>query len=78
MIKAIAYYGDQDSNLVNYYNVTATRFDISATQLEQAKNVLDLQSLVIYQGREDSTQNTRNSRFLRQQINRPWNHLAIF
>lgn len=68
MIKAIAYYGDQDSNLVNYYKVTATRYDIAATQLEQAKNGLDLQSLVIYQGREDSTQNAGNSRFLRQQI----------
>ena len=68
MIKAIAYYGDQDSNLVNYYKATATRYDIAATQLEQAKNGFDLQPLVIYQGREDSTQNTGNSRFLRQQI----------
>ena len=68
MINAIAYYEGQDSNLVNYYKVTATRYDIAATQLEQAKNGLDLQSLVIYQGREDSTQNTGNSRFLRQQI----------
>ena len=57
MINAIAYYGDQDTNLVNYYKTSAQRYDIAATQLEQAKNGLDLQTLIIYQGREDSTQN---------------------
>jgi hypothetical protein len=69
MIKAIAYYGDQDSNLVNYYKASAKRYDIAATQLEQAKSGLDLQTLIIYQGREDSSQNTGHSRFLREQIN---------
>ncbi len=54
--------------MLRNYKATATRYDIAATQLEQAKNILDLQSLVIYQGREDSTQNAGNSRFLRQQI----------
>ena len=69
MIKAIAYYGDQDSNLVNYYKASAKRYDIAATLLEQAKSGLDLQTLIIYQGREDRTQNTGHSRFLREQIN---------
>jgi hypothetical protein len=69
MINAIAYNGYLDSYLVNYYNATAKRYDIAATQLEQAKNGLDLQTLIIYQGREDSTQNTGHSRFLREQIN---------
>jgi hypothetical protein len=68
MIKAIAYYGDQDSNLVNYYKASAQRYDIAATQLEQAKSGLDLQTLNIYQGSEDNSQNTGHSRFLRQQI----------
>jgi hypothetical protein len=68
MINAIAYYGDQDSNLVNYYKASAKRYDIAATQLEHAKNGLDLQTLIIYQGREDSTQNRGHSRFLREQI----------
>jgi|LakMenEpi03Aug12_release.lakeMendotaPanAssembly.Ray.scaffolds.fasta_scaffold347162_2 hypothetical protein len=68
MIKAIAYYGDQDSNLVNYYKATATRYNMAASQLEQAQNGFDLQSLIIYQGREDSSQNTGNSRFLRVQV----------
>ena len=69
MINAIAYNGYLDSYLVNYYNATAKRYDIAATQLEQAKNGLDLQTLIIYQGREDSSQNTGHSRFLREQIN---------
>ena len=69
MINAIAYNGYLDSYLVNYYNATAKRYDIAATQLEQAKSGLDLQTLIIYQGREDSSQNTGHSRFLREQIN---------
>jgi hypothetical protein len=69
MINAIAYNGYLDSYLVNYYNATAKRYDIAATQLEQAKNGFDLQTLIIYQGREDSSQNTGHSRFLREQIN---------
>lgn len=68
MIKAIAYYGDQDSNLVNYYKATAIRYNMAASQLEQAQNGFDLQSLIIYQGREDSSHNTGNSRFLRVQV----------
>lgn len=69
MIKAIAYYGDQDSNLVNYYKATEKRYGIAITQLEQAKNGFDLQSLNIYEGREDIKQNNGNSRFLKDQIN---------
>ncbi len=68
LINAVAYYGDQDSNLVNYYKATAKRYGIAATQLEQAKNGFDLQSLIIYEGREDIRQNIGNSRFLRDQI----------
>ena len=68
LINGIAYYGDQDSNLVNYYKATAKRYGIAATQLEQAKNGFDLQSLIIYEGREDIRQNIGNSRFLRDQI----------
>jgi hypothetical protein len=68
LINAIAYYGDQDSNLVNYYKATEKRYGIAATQLEQAKNGFDLQSLIIYEGREDIRQNIGNSRFLKDQI----------
>jgi hypothetical protein len=68
LIKAIAYYGDQDSNLVNYYKATEKRYGIAVTQLEQAKNGFDLQSLIIYEGREDTRQNTGNSRFIKDQI----------
>ncbi len=69
LINGIAYYGDQDSNLVNYYKATEKRYGIAATQLEQAKNGFDLQSLIIYEGREDIRQNIGNSRFLKDQIN---------
>jgi hypothetical protein len=68
MIKAIAYYVDQDSNLVNYYKATEKRYSIAISQLEQAKNGFDLQSLNIYEGREDVRQNNGNSRFLKDQI----------
>jgi hypothetical protein len=68
LIKAIAYYGDQDSNLVNYYKATEKRYGFAVTQLEQAKNGFDLQSLIIYEGREDTRQNTGNSRFIKDQI----------
>jgi len=68
MIKAITYYGDKDSNLVNYYKATEKRYGIAISQLEQAKNGFDLQSLIIYEGREDIRQNIGNSRFLRDQI----------
>ena len=68
LINAIAYYGDQDSNLVNYYKATEKRYGNAATQLEQANNGFDLQSLIIYEGREDIRQNIGNSRFLKDQI----------
>jgi hypothetical protein len=60
MIKAIAYNGYLDSYLVNYYNATAKRYDIAATQLEHAKNGLDLQTLIIYQGRMETPSDILN------------------
>jgi hypothetical protein len=72
MTKAIEYYGEQDSNFVNYYKATANRYNVAATQTEEAKDGFDLQSLILYEGRENQNQNNGNSRilvsFIKQQV----------
>lgn len=72
MTNAIEYYGEQDSNFVNYYKATATRYDVAATQTEEAKDGFDLQTLILYEGRENLNQNNGNSRilvsFIKQQV----------
>jgi hypothetical protein len=70
--KAIEYYGEQDSNFVNYYKATANRYNVAATQTEEAKDGFDLQTLILYEGRENLNQNNGNSRilvsFIKQQV----------
>lgn len=72
MTKAIEYYSEQDSNFVNYYKATANRYNVAATQTEEAKNGFDLQTLILYEGRENLNQNNGNSRillsFIKQQV----------
>jgi len=59
--RSIDYYVDQDSNLLNYFTATAQRYGVAATLTENAKNGFDLQSLIIYEGVDDSRRNTGNS-----------------
>jgi hypothetical protein len=72
MTKAIEYYGEQDSNFVNYYKASANRYNVAATQTEEAKDGFDLQTLILYEGRENLNQNNGNSRilvsFIKQQV----------
>jgi hypothetical protein len=72
MTKAIEYYGEQDSNFINYYKATANRYIVAANQTEEAKDGFDLQSLILYEGRENLNQNNGNSRilisFIKQQM----------
>jgi hypothetical protein len=65
---AIDYYGEQDTNLVNYYKATSIRYALAATQIEQAKNGFDLRSLVIYDGIDNPKQQMGNSRIIEYQI----------
>lgn len=68
MTKAIDYYGDKDSNLVNYFTGSSKRYNLAATLTEGAKNGFDLQTLIIYEGVEDTNQNIGNSRILANYI----------
>jgi hypothetical protein len=68
MIKAIEYYSEQDSNFINYYEATANRYNEAARHIENAKDGFDLQTLVLYEGREDVKQNNSNSRILESYI----------
>jgi len=68
MTKAIDYYGDKDSNLVNYFTGSSKRYNLAATLTEGAKNGFDLQTLIIYDGVEDINQNIGNSRILENYI----------
>lgn len=72
MTKAIEYYTEQDSNFVNYYKATANRYNVAATQTKVAKDRFDLQTLILYEGRENLNQNSGNSRilenFIKQQV----------
>jgi hypothetical protein len=64
----IAYYGDKDSNLVNYYNATAKRYQTAINKMESAVDSFDLKSLVVYEGLEDVSQNTGNSRVVERYV----------
>jgi hypothetical protein len=67
MIKAIDYYSEQDSNFINYYKATANRYMVASRHIEDAKDGFDLQTLVLYEGRDD-IQNNSNSRILERYI----------
>jgi hypothetical protein len=64
----IAYYGDKDSNLVNYYTATAKRYQTAVNQMESAVDIFDLKALVVYDGREDIRQNAGNSRVVERYV----------
>jgi hypothetical protein len=59
--RSIDYYVDKDSNLLNYFTATANRYSVAATLTENAENGFDLQTLIIYEGVEDSLRNAGNS-----------------
>lgn len=59
--KSIAYYGDKDTNLVNYFIGNAKRYQQVADQLENGSEQLDLRLLILYNGLEDSRQNHGSS-----------------
>jgi hypothetical protein len=68
MTNAIDYYGDKDSNLVNYFTGSSKRYSHAAMLTEEAKNGFNLQTLIIYDGIEDENQNIGNSRILENYI----------
>ena len=68
MINAIDYYGDKDSNLVNYFTSSSKRYSHAAMHTEEAKNGFNLQTLIIYDGIENKNQNIGNSRILENYI----------
>ena len=59
--KSKEYYGDKDSNLVNYFNGNATRYQKAADQLENGNDQMDLRTLILYNGTEDIRQNNGSS-----------------
>jgi hypothetical protein len=68
MTKAIDYYGDKDSNLVNYFTSSSKRYNLAATLTENATNGFDLQTLIIYEGVEDFRRNAENSRIIESYV----------
>jgi len=59
--KSKEYYGDKDSNLVNYFNGNATRYQKAADQLENGNDQMNLRMLILYNGTEDIRQNNGSS-----------------
>jgi hypothetical protein len=59
--KSKEYYGDKDSNIVNYFMGNATRYQKAADQLENGNDQMDLRSLILYNGTEDIRQNVGSS-----------------
>lgn len=59
--KSKEYYGDKDSNLVNYFNGNATRYQKAADQLENGNDQMNLRTLILYNGTEDIRQNNGSS-----------------
>ncbi len=68
IVNAIDYYGVQDSNVINHYKVTATRYDVAATCTEEAKNGFNLQELILYEGVADVKQHSGISRIIERYI----------
>ena len=70
--RSIDYYVDRDSSLLNYFTATAQRYDVAATQTENAKNGFDLKTLIIYEGIENSKRNLEDfailERYLKQLV----------
>ena len=66
--RSIDYYVDKDSNLLNYFTATAQRYNVAATQTENAKNGFDLKTLIIYEGIENSQRNLDDSAILERYL----------
>lgn len=67
---SILYFTDKDSNLVNYYKATLKRYQKAIGQIDSAKCEFDLQTLVVYNGIEDSKQNIGNSSVVESEVKR--------
>lgn len=59
--RSLDYYSDKDSNLVSYFLGSSNRYKVAINQLENAKNGFGLNQLIIYEGRENQSQNVGNS-----------------
>ena len=68
MKRSIDYYVARDSSLLNYFTATAQRYDVAATQTENAKNGFDLKTLIIYEGIENSRRNLEDFAILERHI----------
>lgn len=66
--KGIDYYGDKDSNLVNYYNATAKRYQTAINKMESAIDSFDLKSLVVYDGVDNVSLTTGNSNVVERYV----------
>ena len=53
--------GEKDSNLVEYYRPTAKRYQDAANLIAQTNTNFDLRTLIVYNGRENVTQNVGHS-----------------
>lgn len=59
---------DKDSNLVNYFTGSATRYQKAADQLENGSDKMDLRSLILYNGTEDMRQNNGSSTIVASEV----------
>jgi hypothetical protein len=59
--RSLDYYSDKDSNLTSYFLGSSNRYKTAVHQLEKANNGFGLNQLIIYEGRENQTQNVGNS-----------------
>jgi hypothetical protein len=68
--KSLQYYQNGDSSLENYFRATQQRYIKAAMQVEQAANGFDLNTLVVYEGIENSKRNLEDfailERYLKQ------------
>jgi hypothetical protein len=70
--RSLDYYSDKDSNLTSYFLGSSNRYKTAVHQLEKANNGFGLNTLIIYEGRDNQKQNVGNSaiveRYLKQLV----------
>lgn len=66
--RSLDYYSDKDSNLASYFLGSSNRYKTAVNQLDKAKNGFDLNALIIYEGRDNQTQNVGNSTIIERYI----------
>jgi hypothetical protein len=66
--KSKEYYNEKDSNLVNYFTGSATRYQRAADQLENGSDKMDLRTLILYNGTEDMRQNNGSSTIVANEV----------